>query len=78
MMLLIDADNVSVDVIEQAVAQLLAEHGALHVRRAYCTAESALKHQAVFKRLCDPADGQPGHRQELHRHRCWPSTPSTW
>ncbi|MDH4050160.1 MAG: NYN domain-containing protein [Rubrivivax sp.] len=50
-MLLIDADNVSVDVMEQAVAQLLQEHGALHVRRAYCTAESALKHQAVFKRL---------------------------
>ena len=50
-MLLIDADNVSVDVIEQAVEMLLGEHGALHVRRAYCTAESALKHQAVFKRL---------------------------
>jgi uncharacterized protein (TIGR00288 family) len=50
-MLLIDADNVSVDVIEQAVAKLLADHGALHVRRAYCTAESALKHQQVFKRL---------------------------
>ncbi len=50
-MLLIDADNVSVDVIEQAVATLLKEHGALHVRRAYCTAESALKHQQVFKRL---------------------------
>jgi uncharacterized protein (TIGR00288 family) len=50
-MLLIDADNVSVDVIEQAVKQLLADHGALHVRRAYCTAESALKHQQVFKRL---------------------------
>jgi uncharacterized protein (TIGR00288 family) len=50
-MLLIDADNVSVDVIEQAVGQLLAEHGALHVRRAYCTAESALKHASVFKRL---------------------------
>ncbi len=50
-MLLIDADNVSVDVIEQAVAKLLAEHGALHVRRAYCTAESALKHQLLFKRL---------------------------
>jgi uncharacterized protein (TIGR00288 family) len=50
-MLLIDADNVSVDIIEQAVKQLLADHGALHVRRAYCTAESALKHQQVFKRL---------------------------
>src|SRR5512137_1840043 len=50
-MLLIDADNVSVDVMEQAVEKLLADHGALHVRRAYCTPESALKHQAVFKRL---------------------------
>jgi uncharacterized protein (TIGR00288 family) len=50
-MLLIDADNVSVDVIEQAVANLLQTHGALHVRRAYCTGESAVKHQAVFKRL---------------------------
>jgi hypothetical protein len=50
-MLLIDADNVSADVIEQAVALLLAEHGALHVRRAYCTAESAVANQALFKRL---------------------------
>ena len=50
-MLLIDADNLSVDVIGQAVAHLLAEHGALHVRRAYCTAEAAVKHQAAFKRL---------------------------
>jgi uncharacterized protein (TIGR00288 family) len=50
-MLLIDADNVSVDVIEQAVTHLLEAHGALHVRRAYCTAEGALKHQAVFRRL---------------------------
>ena len=50
-MLLIDADNVSVDVMEQTVTLLLTEHGALHVRRAYCTAESALKHQLVFKRL---------------------------
>jgi len=50
-MLLIDADNVSVDIMEQAVAKLLADHGALHVRRAYCTAESAVANQAVFKRL---------------------------
>ncbi|MBT9487078.1 MAG: NYN domain-containing protein [Rubrivivax sp.] len=50
-MLLIDADNVSTDVMEQAVSALLQEHGALHVRRAYCTAESALKHQQLFKRL---------------------------
>ncbi len=49
--LLIDADNVSIDVIEQAVAHLLAEYGALHVRRAYGTAESAVKDQATFKRL---------------------------
>jgi uncharacterized protein (TIGR00288 family) len=50
-MLLIDADNVSLDVIEQAVRLLLNQHGGLHVRRAYCTAESAVKHQAAFKRL---------------------------
>jgi len=50
-MLLIDADNVSTDVMEQAVGLLLQRHGALHLRRAYCTAESAVKHQAVFKRL---------------------------
>lgn len=50
-MLLIDADNVSTDVMEQGVAALLQEHGAVHVRRAYCTAESAVKHQALFKRL---------------------------
>jgi uncharacterized protein (TIGR00288 family) len=50
-MLLIDADNVSADVIEQAVHKVLAEHGQLHVRRAYCNAETALKQQALFKRL---------------------------
>ncbi|WPH21342.1 NYN domain-containing protein [Variovorax paradoxus] len=50
-MLLIDADNVSADVIEQAVQRTLAEHGAVHVRRAYCNAETALKQQALFKRL---------------------------
>ncbi len=50
-MLLIDADNVSVDVMEQAIKLLLNQHGALHVRRAYCTAESAVRHQAIFKRL---------------------------
>ncbi len=50
-MLLIDADNVSVDVMEQAVELVLAEHGALHVRRAYCTAETAVKHAKLFKRL---------------------------
>ncbi|RYY61220.1 MAG: NYN domain-containing protein, partial [Comamonadaceae bacterium] len=50
-MLLIDADNVSADVIEQAVERTLTEYGAIHVRRAYCNAEMAVKQQALFKRL---------------------------
>jgi len=50
-MIFIDADNVSADVIEQAVALVLAEHGAAHVRRAYCTAEAAVTHAKLFKRL---------------------------
>jgi hypothetical protein len=50
-MLLIDADNVSLDVIEQAVAWVARHYGGPHVRRAYCTAESAVKHQGAFKRL---------------------------
>jgi uncharacterized protein (TIGR00288 family) len=50
-MLLIDADNVSIDIMEQAIRLLLNQHGGLHVRRAYCTAESAVKHQAAFKRM---------------------------
>lgn len=48
-MLLIDADNVTVDVIEQALHLVLERHGAAHVRRAYCTAELALKHMKLFK-----------------------------
>ena len=50
-MLLIDADNVSVDVIEQGIEQLVETYGALPVRRAHCTPESAVKHQKLFKRL---------------------------
>ncbi len=50
-MLLIDADNVSADVVEQAVAWVGKHLGGPHVRRAYCTAECALKDQALFKRL---------------------------
>ena len=50
-MLFIDADNVSADVIEQALVLVLAEHGAVHVRRAYCTAEAAVNHAKLFKRL---------------------------
>lgn len=48
-MLFIDADNVSTSVIDQAMARVLAEEGAIHVRRAHCTAETALKHQQFFK-----------------------------
>lgn len=50
-MLLIDGDNVSADLIEQAVAWAHQHHGGPHVRRAYCTAESAVRQQAMFKRL---------------------------
>ena len=50
-MLLIDADNLSADVITQAVEAVIAEHGAAHVRRAYCTAEKALQNHALFKSL---------------------------
>jgi hypothetical protein len=48
-MLFIDADNVSTSVMAQAITLALAEHGAVHVRRAHCTAETALKHQQFFK-----------------------------
>jgi predicted nucleic acid-binding protein len=50
-MLLIDADNVSIDIVEQAVAWVAKHFGGPHVRRAYCTAECAVKHQDAFKRL---------------------------
>jgi hypothetical protein len=36
-------------VIDQAMKRVLAEHGAIHVRRAHCTAETASKHQQFFK-----------------------------
>jgi hypothetical protein len=50
-MLLVDFDNVSPDVIEQAFALSLADYGAIHVRRAYCTAEQAQQHAGFLKRL---------------------------
>jgi len=50
-MLLIDADNVSADVIQQAIELVMARHGAIHVRRAYCTAEAAVTHAKLFKSL---------------------------
>ncbi|MDQ6628266.1 MAG: NYN domain-containing protein [Pseudomonadota bacterium] len=46
---LIDADNVSVAVIEAALEQKLLEHGALHVRRCYCSADFAVKNLAFLK-----------------------------
>ncbi|MCU0773480.1 MAG: NYN domain-containing protein [Ideonella sp.] len=50
-MLLVDADNVSADVIEQALADVQQRHGAAHIRRAYCTAETAVKQARLFERL---------------------------
>jgi hypothetical protein len=50
-MLLIDTDNVAVSVVEQAMARVMAAHGAVHLRRAYCTPESAVTHQKLFKTL---------------------------
>ena len=50
-MLLIDADNVSADVISQAFELVMAEQRAIHVRRAYCTAELAAKHIKLLKAL---------------------------
>jgi uncharacterized protein (TIGR00288 family) len=50
-MLLIDADNPSGDVIEQAVQRTLTQYGSIHIRRAYCGMEKALTHEALFKRL---------------------------
>jgi uncharacterized LabA/DUF88 family protein len=51
-MLLIDADNVSVDVIAKAIEHLRnSPYGAPQVRRAHCTPESAVRHQKLFKEL---------------------------
>ncbi len=50
-MLLVDADNVSANVLEQAIGMVLETHGAAHVRRAYCTPESAVKNATLFKEL---------------------------
>ena len=46
---LIDADNVSVDVIENALELKTRVHGAIHVRRCYCSADFALKNLAFLK-----------------------------
>src|SRR6218665_2387617 len=50
-MLLVDFDNVSPEVIEQAFEIARQDYGAVHVRRAYCTAEHAQQHAGFMKRL---------------------------
>lgn len=47
---LIDADNLSGDVIEQAVAHLLNLYGALHFRRAYSSPQKVTEHADLFRR----------------------------
>lgn len=49
--LLIDADNLSGDVIGQAVAHLLRLYGAVHFRRAYASPQKVIEHSELFKRL---------------------------
>jgi hypothetical protein len=48
--LLIDADNLSGDVIEQAVEHLLKLHGAIHFRRAYSSPQKVIEHTDLFRR----------------------------
>ncbi len=48
--LLIDADNLSDDVIEQAIEHLLKNHGAIHFRRAYCSPQKVIEHMDLFRR----------------------------
>lgn len=49
--LLIDADNLSGDVIGQAVAHLLRLYGAVHFRRAYASPQKVIEHSELFRRL---------------------------
>jgi len=46
---LIDADNVAVEVIEKALALKESLHGAIHVKRCYCSADFAVKNLAFLK-----------------------------
>ncbi len=48
--LLIDADNLSGDVIEQAIQHLLKLYGAIHFRRAYSSPQKVIEHTDLFKR----------------------------
>ncbi len=36
---LVDADNVSVDVVREALQLKIEAHGAVHLRRCYCSAD---------------------------------------
>lgn len=48
--LLIDADNLSGDVIEQAIEHLLRGFGAIHFRRAYSSPQKVTEHMDLFRR----------------------------
>ena len=48
--LLIDADNLSGDVIEQAIQHLLKLYGAIHFRRAYSSPQKVIEHTDLFRR----------------------------
>ena len=47
---LIDADNLSGDVIEQAIAHLLKTFGAIDFRRAYSSAQKVVEHAELYRR----------------------------
>jgi hypothetical protein len=47
---LIDADNLSADVIEQAIAHLLKTFGAIDFRRAYSSPQKVTEHIDLFRR----------------------------
>lgn len=49
--LLIDADNLSGDVIEQAVEHLLKLFGTVQFRRAYASPQKVIEHTDLFRRL---------------------------
>ena len=49
--LLIDADNLSSDVIEQAIEHVLKLYGAIHFRRAYASPQKVVEYMELFKRL---------------------------
>ena len=50
-MLFIDADNVSLGVVEHAVAELRQRYGAMHLCHAWGSAEHVMSHPADYKRL---------------------------